>query len=304
MIVFGCIISVLIIMAAYHHVRLALDKPTIKPAGELVEVDGCRMHIYAEGVGKTGGGPTLVLLAGSGVAAPVYDYKVLYSRLSGDYRVVVAEKFGYGYSDVCGAPRDVETMVEEIREALAKAGEAAPYVLMPHSMSALEAIYWAHTYPEEVQAVVGLDMAVPASYDKNRLSGITLMRIGVFLGLHRLEIFNPVSRRGVTKEEYRQNKLLNDRNTLNADVYNECRAVLKNARRVSGMNIADVPMLMFTTNLGDSGRSKAWEAAQEGFAAKMSRCVQIKYHCGHNLHYYKSEEMAAAILDFLGSLRG
>lgn len=46
--------------------------------------------------------------------------------------------------------------------ALDKAGIQDPYVLCPHSLSGLEALYWAQKYPDEVEAIVGLDMAVPA----------------------------------------------------------------------------------------------------------------------------------------------
>jgi len=34
-------------------------------------------------------------------------------------------------------------MLEETRRALELSGEKGPYVLLPHSMSGLEAIYWA-----------------------------------------------------------------------------------------------------------------------------------------------------------------
>ncbi len=37
----------------------------------------------------------LLFLSGSGTAAPVLDFKSLYSLLSSDYRIVVIEKFGY-----------------------------------------------------------------------------------------------------------------------------------------------------------------------------------------------------------------
>lgn len=79
------------------------------------------MNVFTEG-GKRENGLTIVLLSGSGVAAPVYDYKVLYSKLSGEYPIAVIEKFGYGYSDVTGLPRDLKTLVEENRVALEKSG--------------------------------------------------------------------------------------------------------------------------------------------------------------------------------------
>lgn len=305
--ILGTLALVLIIMASYHHISLSVEKRKIELPGTLVEVDGYRMNVYTEGKKKTPDEATLVLLSGSGVSSPVYDYKVLYSKLSGDYRVAVLEKFGYGYSDISGISRDVATLVEENREALVKAGETAPYILMPHSMSALEAIYWAHTYPEEIKAIIGLDMAVPQSYDKNNIAGITLMKAGVFFGFHRFEFFNPISRLGLTDIEYEQNKMLNYRNALNRDVYNECKVVLENTDKVRNMSVSDVPLLMFTTNLGNSEGSEIgslnWIKAQRDFAESVNNSIQIQYDCGHNLHYYKSDEMAEAIREFLNSLR-
>lgn len=53
------------------------------------------MHVYAEGkrwVGK----PAIVVMSGSSIPSPAYNYKKLYYRFSEAYRVVVPEKFGYG----------------------------------------------------------------------------------------------------------------------------------------------------------------------------------------------------------------
>ena len=75
------------------------------------------------------------------------------------------EKFGYGFSDIVDKSRDIDSILEDTRAALKKAGLAAPYVLCPHSMSGLEALYWAQKYPDEVSAIIGLDMAVPEYYE-------------------------------------------------------------------------------------------------------------------------------------------
>lgn len=303
LIVLAVLGGVLTVMAVYHHIRLFVEAAEIKPVGQLVEVNGRRMNVYTEGEGQSADTPTLVLLSGSGVSAPIYDYKVLYSELSESYKVAVVEKFGYGYSDVSGFPRDVATMVEEDRLALKQAGQTAPYVLMPHSMSALEAIYWAHTYPDEVAAIVGLDMAVPESYQIDNLPQITLMKVGEFFGFHRFPVFNPVSSLGLTEEEFRQHRLLNARNSLNGDVYEECKTVFKNAQTVLNMDISSVPILMFTTNLGGSAGGEQWMAAQDAFAARMGRCERVFYDCGHNLHYEKPAQIADAIQNFLNDLK-
>lgn len=60
-------------------------------------------------------------------------------------------------------------MLYETRTALQKAGLCGPYVLLPHSMSGLEALYWATQYPNEVEAIIGLDMAMPKAYENKNL---------------------------------------------------------------------------------------------------------------------------------------
>ena len=47
-------------------------------------------------------------------------------------------------------------MLNEVRQGLSLAGESGPYILFPHSMSGLEAVYWAQQYPDEVTAIIGL----------------------------------------------------------------------------------------------------------------------------------------------------
>lgn len=54
---------------------------------------------------------------------------------------MVVEKFGYGFSDIVDKSRDIDSILEDTRAALAGVGLTAPYVLCPHSMSGLEALY-------------------------------------------------------------------------------------------------------------------------------------------------------------------
>ncbi len=295
---FGCMCIFSMVAAIYHYIMLKRKKDNIKHIGTTVAVDGYDMNVYLEGK-KSDTKATIVLLSGSGVASPIYDYKILYSKLTEEYQVAVVEKFGYGYADVSGLPRDVATLVEEDRKALKKAGVEAPYVLMPHSMSALEAIYWADTYPEEVEKIIGLDMAVPNSYVKSNMKKITFMKIMTYFGLHRIPVFYYVNHNGLSESEYEQNKLLVYRNSLNKDVYEECKVVLNNAKTVGRLPVPDVPILMFTTNLDRISGYKDWVKAQEDFAKRAKNCLLIKLDCGHNLHYYKSEYIVEKIKEFM-----
>ena len=124
-----------------HRVMLEGEKDLITPPGQMVDVDGHKMHVYSVGEGDK----TLVLMAASGTVCPSLDFKNLYSELGDDYRVVVVEKFGYGYSDTVNRPRDVGSVLSDTREALKDVGIDGPYILCPHSYSGLEALYWAHT---------------------------------------------------------------------------------------------------------------------------------------------------------------
>ena len=125
--------------------------------GKKVEVGGTELNVYTEGSGS----PTIVFLSGGGVTCPVLEYKPIYRRMSKKYRIAVVEKAGYGFSGAMKTPRTIENLVSEDREALRRAGIEPPYVLAPHSYSGLETVYWANTYPDEVRAVLSMDMGIP-----------------------------------------------------------------------------------------------------------------------------------------------
>lgn len=170
-------IIIILILAIYvnHRIRLIKEAKFLSPLGEIVQVDGNNLSVYTEGDGET----TLIFMSGAGTSSPILDFKSLYSCLSDKYKIAVVEKFGYGFSDVVDKSRDIDSMLEDTIDALTAAGLNAPYVLCPHSMSGLEALYWAQKYPDEVSAIIGLDMAVPSYYENMQIN-LPLMRISSF----------------------------------------------------------------------------------------------------------------------------
>jgi hypothetical protein len=92
------------------------------------------------------------------------------------------------------------------------------------------------------------------------------------------------------------------RNSLNKDVYNECKMVYNNAKVVNEIGTPDIQILMFTSDLGGSDGWEKWVEAQDDFASKSNKCIQIKLHCGHNIHYFESEYIAEQIKIFLACL--
>ena len=97
----------------WNHVAMSSEKELLEDhPGVCVEVDGQNMNIYTEGEGSH----TLVFMSGWKVPSPIYEYKPLYSKLSDDYRCVVIEKFGYGFSDEFDGPRDFDTLLQQDRK--------------------------------------------------------------------------------------------------------------------------------------------------------------------------------------------
>ena len=117
LIVIGILASIIIGSFINHKIQLSKEEDLFKRPGNIVEVNGNKMSIYTEGEGRE----TLVFMSGGGTCSPILDFKSLYSKLNDDYRIVVIEKFGYGFSDIVDERRDIDTILIDSREALEKA---------------------------------------------------------------------------------------------------------------------------------------------------------------------------------------
>ncbi len=274
-----------------------MDK-TLKCKGELVNVKGHNIHLYRIGdINK----PKIVLMSGSGTVAPVYDFKVLYEKLSKHFRVIVIEKFGYGYSDIYDSPADIDTLVSTQKKALETIGENGPYILMPHSMSGIEALRWAQLYPDDVAAIIGNDMCTPLTYsvwtDEQVDKKIRLMRFATKYKLQGL--LCPLSNRSLTNSEIKQHKLLRKRNAFNICCINESKEVLSNVAVVKNAGYPKCPTLLFVSN-GKQTQGH-WAEAQKEFAT-LTNAKLISFDSGHYIHHFKSKEMCEEIIDFVKTL--
>ncbi|MBQ1401779.1 MAG: alpha/beta hydrolase [Oscillospiraceae bacterium] len=268
--------------------------------GELVTVNGHRIHVYRDGSKDA---PAILLMSGHCTVSPTYDFKVLYEKLLPDFRIIVVEKFGYGYSDICRSPCDIDTLVSIQRQALSALGETGPYILAPHSMSGLEAIRWKQLFPDEVSAIIGIDMATPLSFscwtEKQVKKTVRLMRILRGLGL--ASILASVSTLSLTEEEIKQHKRLKRRNAFNPCCIREAQEVLHNARTVGSAGGIACPTLLFSSN--GEGQEKDWLEYQKRFASCMGAKL-VFYDCGHYIHHFKSHEMSKEITLFLRERNG
>ena len=281
-----------------NKIKLSKEKDLLaNNPGRFVEINGHNMCIYEAGEGEH----TLVFLSGSGTVSPILDFKSLYSILDKDYKIVVIEKFGYGFSDVVDEERSFETILRQDREVLSKSGIKAPYILCPHSMSGLEAIMWAQKYPEEIEGIVGLDMVVPEFYDGFDYKGVVrLEKIGALareMGIIRLFYTDGSLPPALSSEDKKIYKALAAQKAVNCDIAYETMAVSEACKKINENAIPEVPVLMFLSkgagNLGESPKE---------YAAKLSSCKVIELDCGHYVHNFEYERISTEMKSFIESL--
>lgn len=302
------LILVVLLLVVYinHRICLSNESKLRSPLGQIVEVDGHNMSIYTEGAGEM----TLVFMSGGGTSSPILDFKSLYSLLSDEYKIAVVEKFGYGYSDVVDKSRDIDSMLEDTRAALTAAGLNAPYVLCPHSMSGLEALYWAQKYPEEVSAIIGLDMAVPQYYENMKIN-VPLMRaaswaagIGITRLIPKISESDAIKNGTLTDTEKEIYRAVFYNRTATVTMINETAAVKENAKKVASMGVPQLPMLLFISDgSGGTGFDKeTWRSIQEDYVSQVDDGIYIELDCPHYVHDYEYNAISEKILEFLSSL--
>lgn len=302
-IIVAVIVLFIIVSFIRHKICSFRERKLLTPLGKIVEVNGHNMSVYTEGEGDK----TLVFLSGGGTCSPILDFKSLYSLLSNEYKIAVVEKFGYGFSDVVDEQRDIDTMLSETRMALEKAGIEGPYVLCPHSMSGLEALYWAQKYPEEVEAVIGLDMAVPAYYDEMRIS-IPITKLGQYgaaLGITRwipgLAESDAIKAGTLSEEEKEIYRAVFYQRTATVTMIDEVKAVKDNAKTVKENGVPQVPMLLFISN-GSGGTGfteETWRRISKEYIAGCDNASYIELDCPHYVHDYEYEKISEEIRNLL-----
>ncbi|UCF38046.1 MAG: alpha/beta hydrolase [Acidobacteriota bacterium] len=120
-------------------------------SGEIINIGSHKLEVQAEGRGA----PPVVI--DSGLGDGMEKLKPLQDRLSGVTRVVTYNRAGYGQSEPGPLPRDAGREADELKAVLDGAGIPGPYILVGHSLGALNMSVFTHKYPELVAGLVLLD---------------------------------------------------------------------------------------------------------------------------------------------------
>ncbi|MDE6025945.1 MAG: alpha/beta hydrolase [Lachnospiraceae bacterium] len=239
-------------IAINHKNKLKKEKNHLNAPGTMIETDGHKLHVMTGG--DENGEATLVFLHSVCVVDDSIALQPLMSELK-NCKYAYVDRSGYGFSEASNTERSIENQLEETRKALKNAGVEGPYVLVAIGTSGVEAFYWAKTYPDEVDSIIGIDMIYPeqfANTTADEYCGFFDYLYVKFcaIGGHRLvkSVF-PTNKYGVYDE-----RQMNTRNALigrgnyTEDIYNEQLKMIDNAAKVTAMGIPDTDMYLLYSN--------------------------------------------------------
>ncbi|MEB9975710.1 alpha/beta hydrolase [Bacillus cereus] len=293
----------------YHNYQLSKESEFVKSEGSIVKFNDKKINVYNEGDGED----TYVFMAGSGIAAPVYEMKGLYSKFSKENKIAVIERAGYGYSDIFDDDRDIDTVLEQSRQALIQSGNKPPYILMPHSISGIEAIYWAQKYPSEVKAIIAIDIGLPHQYVTHKMNLIDSliirgMNLLTKIGFHRLvpsTTYDPevIQQSFLTEQEKEIFKALSYKQIFNDDMVQELSQSYNNGKKSVDLPMPkETPILFLDAIANENKNSKYTKQKNKDYEAFAEQLLisDVKTIKGkHSIYLYAPDEIYNLAMEFI-----
>lgn len=177
----------------YQTAGAEADKRNFPPPGNLIDVDGFKMHIYCEGAGS----PTVILDAMSGGFSSYWAW--IQPEVAKQVRVCAYDRAGFGWSESDSEPESPQRTVRNLHTLLTNAGIEGPFVMVGHSKGGIYIREYAALYPQEVVGLVLLDSSHPDQFvrypemlkgDTPMLTFMPVLQAMVRTGLGRVYFFN------------------------------------------------------------------------------------------------------------------
>jgi pimeloyl-ACP methyl ester carboxylesterase len=297
------LVALVLVSASINAILTGQERSRFAPYGQRVSVDGGSLNVWRNGHA----GPTMVLLSGLGTAAPALDFAPLIRQL-GAYNIFVVEGFGYGYSDLSARPRTVQNITSELHDVLSRLDAPQPYILVGHSIAGFYTLAYAHRYPQEVSAVVGIDPTVPAAKaGSGGTSGLPFHALGTILrmsGLVRAAFTLSPGLAEPTGDAYTPDERAHIRAMSiwtfgNAAVSDETNRMGSNAAALRGVTYPDrLPVLDFLAS-EKVATDPNWVQQHEDQLRNVQHHEVVVLDGGHYLHWTQSKAMADKITAFL-----
>ncbi|MFB9750242.1 alpha/beta fold hydrolase [Paenibacillus hodogayensis] len=300
------VLILLVVGGIWQNIMLKREANLFLQRGDIYRVNSHDIHMYGVGEGK----PTIVFVAGSGTPSAFTDFYFLQSELQQYARSVSYDHAGYGWSERTNIPRTIDTVVEELHELLQTAKEASPYLLVGHSLAALEVIHYAQKYPNEVKGILLLDGGSPEFYAKKNLEISSYLINRVTAGLRVTGVARALGNIGLllpfAGENIRYKGLPNKIKEIDIAMYynhlgdnsnvNSIRTMNENAQLViDGGYLKDIPLHIVSSDSGGN-----WEKVQQQLLHWSNESHQETIaNSKHYIHWSNKEAVLTKILNML-----
>ena len=183
---------------------------------------------------------------------------------------------------------------------------------MPHSISGIYSLYYANSYPDEIEGIIGIDTSVPAQITLLSPSfGMSpLLTLGTSTGLVRIVTKVDPSRvmpadeaSAYTDEQFKLLRLMYCWYADNTSIINETDHVYENIEAVQGMKYPEsIPVLFFLSqsSVDTFGNMEMdWVSVHKELISdnEQSKCIVLEGP--HYLHRANSTRMADETEQFL-----
>ena len=143
---------------AVMRARVARQYPA---AGRLVDIGGRRIQIDCRGSGS----PTVVLESGLDTFGSL-SWVAVHDSIAKTSRTCAYSRAGIMWSDAVSGALDTKGVAQDLHEALTKAGEPGPFVVVGHSLGGPYALIFTDLYPADVAGLVFVDASHPDQVER------------------------------------------------------------------------------------------------------------------------------------------
>lgn len=276
----------------YQIVGIYRNASRLGRVGTLIEVNDVNMHLYTNGTGDI----PVVFTSDIGLTTPYVEMQPIHSVIAEKTSIAVYDKPGYGWSGLTGAPRDIDTITEEIHTLLNTAGQTKPFILVAHGMGSLEVLRYAQRYPEDVAGIVLIDGAAPSfcsEFNNIMIVESFLTNMSRNLGLLRLmsgtsSVQNMLNPNNDLPEDLKALNIgIGLEKTWNRNIIAEKLNVPDNAKIIlEGGDLGDIPLRVITS---EANLYSNWAKTQRSLLALSTNSSQ-SYIAG-STEYIESQDV-------------
>lgn len=268
------------------------------PPGELVSVGTHRLWISCDGQG----GPTIFVEVGGGSSGA--DWWNAVAELRRETRVCIYSRAGYPRSEAGPMPRDAGREADEAAALIQAAGVARPFLLVAHSLGALNALVLANRHPDWVVGMVLLDPP-PFSYMAGR--SFTNLRDNLLANVGRMRERAAALRAAGDSVGLRRAAATEALASEMETMFAETERLVSAIRTLGDMPVTVVAGGQPNTQVYGADAeafSRAWGEEGRAIAAMSTRGRYILIaESGHNLPVEAADRVLAIVREALGCAR-